>query len=268
MITKLQSINYTENALLYCEKGGELLTANKCFGNANDIYKQMKQKEDMNDRCTKKSFHIKMRAAPEDKGKLTNQDWIDIAKQYAVKIGFEKNMFAVYIHEPNTEKEHIHIVSSRIGDTNLAVPNNFTHYKSQDFSRTIEKQYDLRTVNRKLEKLKINQEFIPNNKYVSNFKEAIFSAINMSDSMEDVVFHLKNQNIKTKIGRGITFIDAKGIHKKGSEIDRKLSLKGIEKLLSYESQEKELLRKEVMHKNTIEKQQEKTIQNTYKSISR
>ena len=56
--------------------------------------------------------------------------------------------------------------------------------------------------------------------------------------MEDVIFHLKNENIKTKIGRGISFIDQNGVQKKGSDIDRKLSLKGIEKLLSYENQEK------------------------------
>jgi len=49
---------------------------------------------------------------------------------------------------------------------------------------------------------------------------------------------LKQQNIQTKIGRGISFIDANGVRKKGSEIDRKLSLKGIEKELSYKNQER------------------------------
>ncbi|QXP64356.1 hypothetical protein [Polaribacter sp. HaHaR_3_91] len=243
MITKLQSISFTKNALLYCEKGGEVLTTNKCFGNANDIYNQMKEKETQNDRCTNKTFHIKIRAAPEDKGKLNNQDWIDIANRYALKIGFQDNMFAVYLHEKNTDKEHIHIVSTRIGDNNLAISNSYTHYKSQDFSRVIEKEYNLRKVGRKLEALKMNQEFIPNNKHTTDLKEAIFSAIDISDSIEDVVFILKNKNIQTKIGRGISFTDAKGVRKKGSEIDRKLSLRGIEKLLSYEQQEKRMNKK-------------------------
>ena len=74
MITKLQSISYTQNALLYCEKGGEILTSNECLGNANDIFKQMQQRELLNDRCLKKGFHIKIRSAPEDMGKLNNQD--------------------------------------------------------------------------------------------------------------------------------------------------------------------------------------------------
>lgn len=246
MITKLQSISYTQNALNYCEKGGEILMAHKCLGTANEIYNQMKLKQDMNDRCTNKSFHIKIRIAPEDKGKLTNQDWIDISNQYAQKIGFQDNMFAVYIHEEGTEKEHVHVVTNRIGDNNLAVPDNYTHYRSQDFSRTIEKKYKLRKVGRKLEisegtgKLEVNPEFVSNNQYTGSMKSTIYNAIDISDSIEDVIFHLKNHNIQTKIGRGITFINEKGIRKKGSEIDRKLSLKGIKKLLSYKQQQKRL----------------------------
>ena len=122
MIAKLQSISYTSNALSYCEKGGELLISNKCLGNASQIFEQMKEMEKRNDRCEKKAFHIKIRIAPEDKGKLNNQDWIDISEGYAKKIGFQNNMYATYIHEEGSEKEHIHIVASRIMDNNLAVP--------------------------------------------------------------------------------------------------------------------------------------------------
>lgn len=237
MIAKLQSISYTSNALSYCEKGGELLVTNECLGNARQIFEQMKELEKRNDRCEKKAFHIKIRIAPEDKGKLNSQNWIDISEDYAKKIGFQNNMYAVYIHELGSEKEHIHIVASRIMDNNLAVPDNFTHYKNLDFCREVEKKYDLRKVERKLEKIKAQEEFIPTDKRSVDLKEAVFSAIEVSDSIEDVVFHLKNQKIKTKIGRGISFIDRNGVSKKGSDLDRKLSLKGIEKLLSYKHQE-------------------------------
>ncbi len=237
MITKLQSISYTSNALSYCEKGGEILISNGCLGNSKQIYEQMKNSEELNDRCQKKSFHIKIRIAPEDKGKLSNQDWIDISNSYANKIGFQNNLYAVYIHEEGSEKEHIHIVASRIMENNLAVPDNFTHYKNLDFSRDIEKKYNLRQVERKLEKFKVREPFISIDDRLTNLKEAVFSAIEISDSIDDVVFHLKNQNIQTKIGRGISFIDKNGVHKKGSDIDRKLSLTGIQNLLSYKHQE-------------------------------
>ncbi len=237
MIAKLQTISYTSNALAYCEKGGEILYTNKCLGNSIQIYNQMRQQQQFNDRCRKKSFHIKIRIAPEDKGKLTNQDWINISKKYAKKIGFNNNQYAVYIHEEASEKEHIHLIASRITDNNIAVHNKHTHYKSLDFCRKMETKYHLRKVERKLEKLKNNEIFIPSGIRTNNLKEAVFTAIDISDSMEDVVFHLKNQNIKTKIGRGIAFCDKDGVYKKGSDLDRKLSLKGIENLLSYKQQE-------------------------------
>jgi len=238
MIAKLQSISYTSNALQYCERGGQILYSNECLGSAKQIWNQMKILEDRNDRCEKKAFHIKIRIAPEDKSKLTNQDWIDIAKDYSKKIGFEKNLYAVYIHGEGTSSEHTHIVASRIQENNLAVPDSYTHYKNMDFCRKIEKQYGLRKVDRKLEHFKAQEVFIPNDKRNSDLKDNILKAMEISDSINDLIFHLKQQNIQTKIGRGISFIDANGVRKKGSEIDRKLSLKGIEKQLSYKNQER------------------------------
>lgn len=227
MIAKVQSINYGQNALLYCEKGGEILFSNECFGNANDIFIQMQNKERLNDRCHKKTFHAKIRIAPQDKGKLNNQNWIDISKAYARKIGFQNNIYAVYIHEENTEKEHIHIVSTRITDENLAVRDNYTYYKNMDFCRDIERKYKLRQVERKLEKLKAQQEFISTDLRAIDLKTAVFSAVEISDNLTDLVFHLKNRNIKVNIGRGISFTDSNGIKKKGSQLDRKLSLSNI-----------------------------------------
>ncbi|QYA25611.1 hypothetical protein G3I01_08830 [Gramella sp. MT6] len=237
MIVKLESISYGKNALAYCERGGEVLYTNKCLGNSSQLYEQMKFQARFNDRCIKRFFHIKIRQAPEDKGKLTKQDWIDICKDYAKTIGFEANLYAVYIHQSKTGMEHSHIVASRIGENNLAVRDDHTHYKNMDVSREIEARYNLRKVNRRLEKFKAQEKFISTDAKVQDLKEEIFAAIKMSDSMEDLIFHLENREIKTKIGRGISFTK-NGIRKKGSHIDRKFSLKGIEKILRYKEQEK------------------------------
>ncbi|WP_237274846.1 relaxase/mobilization nuclease domain-containing protein [Tenacibaculum ovolyticum] len=243
MITKLESIAYLQNALAYCERGGELIASNKCIGNSTQINSQMERNNALNDRCLKNTFHIKIRIAPEDKGKLDTNNWIDISNKYAKKIGFQENPFAVYIHEENTEREHIHIVASRIKSNNLAVEDSFTHYKNMDFCREIEKKYKLRQVKRVLEAVKKQEVFIKNDKRIKPLEEKIKSAINQSDSFEDFEFHLKNIGVKTKKGRGIGFIDEKGVYIKGSDINRKYSLKGIEKQLSYEQQEKQMNKK-------------------------
>lgn len=240
MIAKLQSISYFQNALSYCERGGEILASNNCLGNSAEISLQMEKNNRLNDKCLKNTFHIKIRIAPEDKGKLNSADWIAISNKYAEKIGFQKNPFAVYIHEENSDKDHVHIIASRIMDTNLAVKDNYTHYKNMDFCREIEKEYNLRQVNRKLEAIKNKELFVKQDHRLLPLEEKINTAIKQSDSLTDFVFHLENMGVKTKLGRGIGFTDEEGVYFKGSDINRKYSLKGIEELLSYKQQENEM----------------------------
>ena len=49
--------------------------------------------------------------------------------------------------------------------------------------------------------------------------------------MLDVIDNLKKSNVTIKKGRGLNFIDADGVSIKGSQIDRKYSLQGFEKLI-------------------------------------
>ncbi|WP_405377514.1 relaxase/mobilization nuclease domain-containing protein [Nonlabens sp. Asnod3-A02] len=235
MIAKLASISYCKNALVYCEKGGELLTTNKSLGNAKQIYDQMQLNNSSNDKCINHTFHVKIRIAPEDKGKLNSQDWIDISSSYAKKIGFNNNPFAVYIHKEATEDEHIHIVSSRIKSNNTSVSDSFTHYKNMDWCREIERKYKLRQVARVLEAYKANELFKSNDSRNQVLLEKVKSAIGQSDNLQDLEFHLKNLKVKVKIGRGISF-KYDGVVTKGSKLGREFSLSGIKKQLSYKGQ--------------------------------
>lgn len=239
MIAKLQSISYLSNALSYCERGGELLHTNQCFGAASDINLQMEKHNHFNDKCLKNTFHVKIRIAPEDIKKLNTQDWIDISIEYAKKIGFADNPFAVYIHEEETEKEHIHIIASRIKSDNKAVKDNYTHYKNMDFCRAIEEKYNLRKVSRVLEVLKKKTSFVKDDHRILPLELKIKKAINQSDSIDDFVFHLDNMGIKTTLGRGIGFTDEKGVYFKGSDVNRKYSLSSIKNMLTYKEQEKQ-----------------------------
>ncbi len=232
MIAKLQSIQHLLSALSYCERGGQVLDANLCLGTSHEVYAQMQQNNALNDRCSKQSFHIKIRIAPEDIGRLTTQDWIDISKQYAVKIGFHENPYIVYIHEEHTTKQHIHIVASRIKPDHTAVDNAFTNYKNMDFCRDMENKYQLRKVERVLEKYKKKEKFVSNDKRINSMKDKIELSIRKSNTTEEAISYLKSLGIKVNKGRGISFIDTDGVRLKGSQIDRKYSLKGFIELTS------------------------------------
>jgi len=229
MITKIESISYTKNALEYCERGGELLMQHKCFGLSADVYQDMLENNTLNNRCTKPTFHVKLRPAPEDAGKLNNQQFIDIAEKYAKEIGFHNNPYAVYIHEEYTQKAHVHIVASRIKSDNTAVSDSFLFYENLEFSAKVEKEYGLRQVERPNYKNKVIDAtpFVSKDKRKIALVENIESAIKFSDNIEDFVDLLKVKDIKVKLGRGIGFTDADGVSFKGSALGRQFSLKGV-----------------------------------------
>ena len=59
MIAKLESITYLQNALAYCERGGELIASNICIGNSTQINSQMEKNNAFNDKCIKKQLSYK-----------------------------------------------------------------------------------------------------------------------------------------------------------------------------------------------------------------
>lgn len=219
MIIKNQSISHTFNALSYCEKGGELIYTHKCLGSTQEIFDQMDRINRQNQRCHKPTFHVKMRMAPEDFGKLTIQEELDILKRYTEKIGFDKNLYAIYIHKEGTPEQHFHIVASRILENNRAVSDSFYKFKNNDFCREIEEEFGLRKIERGLEKVR---------KAKDSLKEVILHCLDQSLDIEDFIFELSQYNIKVRLGRGITFEDEKGTLYSGSSIDRNLSLMLIE----------------------------------------
>jgi len=230
LIAKTESINFTANALAYCERGGEVLYQNQCFGNAKDLAAQFKERHAYS-QSTKPTYHAKIRIAPEDKGKLNTQEWIDIANKFTEQMGLDKNPYSVFIHEEGSDKEHIHLVGSRLLENNLVASDSYTHFKCMDFCREIEAEYNLRKVRRKLEAFVAGVEFESSDKRLISLRRKVDNAIDFSDSMDDFIFHLKNNGVKTIKSRGISFV-MDGIKVKGSKLGREYSLKNIEKRIN------------------------------------
>ena len=113
MICKRATISHSGNALDYCEKGGELLHANGVHGNAKEINKQFKEVQDRKPNIKHKSVHAIISLNPKDR-KLNKGELIDISEKYAKEHGFDRNQYAVYLHEDKAHR-HLHIVANRIG---------------------------------------------------------------------------------------------------------------------------------------------------------
>ena len=136
---------------LYGEKvnegQGKLLTSNKIFDDGTgtmDIARAMADfgrylPERM--RTEKHVMHISLNPHPDDK--LTDTELSDIAREYMEKIGYGEQPYVVFKHE-DIDRQHLHIVSIRVGKDGKRLNNDYIHRRSKRATEALEKQYNLR----------------------------------------------------------------------------------------------------------------------------
>ena len=128
------------------EGEGKLLASNKIFDNGTggiDIARAMADfqrylPERM--RTEKHVMHISLNPHPDDK--LTDTELADIAREYMEKIGYGEQPFVVFKHE-DISRQHLHIVSIRVGKDGKRLNNDYIHRRSKRATDVLEKQYNL-----------------------------------------------------------------------------------------------------------------------------
>lgn len=129
------------------EGQGKLLTSNKIFDDGTgtmDIARAMADfgrylPERM--RTEKHVMHISLNPHPDDK--LTDTELSDIAREYMEKIGYGEQPYVVFKHE-DIDRQHLHIVSIRVGKDGKRLNNDYIHRRSKRATEALEKQYNLR----------------------------------------------------------------------------------------------------------------------------
>lgn len=230
MISKMAIINekHTLNSLEYAERGGEQLYTNSVFGSPKEIFNDFKLIQELNDRAKNKSIHAIISFNPnDDTNKLSKQDLIDIGNKYLEQHGLNNNQSAIYIHNDKVHL-HLHIIANRIKKDGLCVSSSHNYAKNVEFTRKIEKEYNLIETNRKQKGV----DFVKDNQRANRIKNKIDRAILKSNSLDEFCKNMKQLNVLVLRGRGIAFVDSVGAKFKGSEIGREYALKGIEKQLS------------------------------------
>lgn len=228
MICKIATITHTKNALDYCEKGGELIHANGVNGNAKGISKQFKQVHALKENIKHKSLHAIISFNPEDR-ELNKGELMEVSEMYAKQHGFDKNQYAVYLHQ-DKEHKHLHIVANRIGLDRKVLSSSHSYAKNTEFSKNTEQEYGLIKTNRK-EK---GKDFVHQKEFSGTMKLMIDECLKKSKSMYELSKNLKEvYSVTMYRGRGVSFMyqenNEKAIKLKGSEVGREYSLKGLEK---------------------------------------
>ncbi|MDH7462170.1 relaxase/mobilization nuclease domain-containing protein [Chitinophagaceae bacterium 26-R-25] len=169
----------------------------------------------------------------------------EITKEYFKKLGIENTQYAVTKH---TDKAHLHlhIVANMVNNDGKAIKDNWLGLKGKKIAQELTQKYELRPA---LEKdLKLTHLERLSDYEMGKYK--IYIAINeqllVVKTMEELEVKLQKQGIetcykykgKTEEKQGVSFrID--GYSYKGSEVDRKFSLKKLEQTIS-QSQKMEL----------------------------
>ncbi len=214
----------------------EVMLYNKCFGNKKELVQQFNEVRRLNPKQSKPVFHCTLSMAPGEQ--LTRPQLIQIARDCAEDFGFANNQFIVVEHK-DTQHQHIHIVANRIGYTGKTNVSDSNNYKRMaEFCRKMERKYQLQQVLSPRRFLSKNQQLLPrNDQRKDHIKTQLREILQSSKTMENFQQKAKAQGFEVIKGRGISFIDNKGVKIKGSDMG--LSLQTIEKQIAKNNQERE-----------------------------
>ena len=215
----------------------EVLLFNQCFGNAKELIQQFNETRQLNQKLAKPVLHITLSLAPGEK--LEKGNLINMVQDCAKHFGFENNQFIAIIHN-DTGHQHLHIVANRIGFDKKTVSDSNSYKKMAAYCRQMEIKYDLQKVLSPKKFLPKELRKIPR---IDTRKEAIKkdiqNALLLSKTFNDFESYLKDKKYQIIKGRGIAFIDKKGVYVKGSEIG--YSLSNIEKILQRSPEHKQII---------------------------
>lgn len=235
-------------------------------GNTKDIIRSFAMQRSGRKEIKKPVGHIPISFSPEDKGRMTNEFMVQLAKEYMEEMGIKNTQYIIVRHE-NTENPHLHIVYNRINnDLKLISVNN-------DYKRNIKvckKLKDKHGLTYGEGKEKVKREKLNNPDSVKYLLHDIIKAIlPYCTSEKEFQDYLQSKGIQVdfKLKRttgeieGISF-SYDNVSFKGSQIDRKYSFGNLKKEFEknkelHEKQELQVQAKQTKLAEKLQKQESK-----------
>lgn len=244
MIGKIMIGKSFRGCLLYClndkqQKGeqavmkdrAEVLLYNKCYGSDKDLIQQFHEVRLLNQKVTKPVLHITLSLAPGEQ--LGKDKLMEIVESCAKDLGFQNNQYIAVGHR-DTGLQHLHIVANRIGFDGRTAPDSNSYKKMALFCRKMELKYDLKPVLSPRRYLSGEQRQLPRqDERKEQLKEHIKQSLITSKAYSQFEEKMKALGYQVLKGRGISFLDNKGVKTKGSEVG--YSLMRIEKTLVHKA---------------------------------
>ena len=206
--TKTQEVQFKGRA--------EVLVCNFCSGSKRDLVEQFNEVRSLNSKLGKPVMHITLSLSPEDR--LERSKLMEIIQDLAREMNFEKNQYLAVSHI-DTGQQHIHVVVNRIGLDGKTLSDHNNYQKIAAFCRKMELKYDLKRVLSPRKFLSKEQRLIPrHDQRKETLKKHIEEVLRFSKTIESFQDQMKALGYQVIKGRGISFIDEKGVKIKGSEV--------------------------------------------------
>ena len=206
--TKTQEVQFKGRA--------EVLVCNFCSGSKRDLVEQFNEVRSLNSKLGKPVMHITLSLSPEDR--LERSKLMEIIQDLAREMNFEKNQYLAVSHI-DTGHQHIHVVVNRIGLDGKTLSDHNNYQKIAAFCRKMELKYDLKRVLSPRRFLSKEQRLIPRHDHRKEIlQKHIKEVLHNSKTIESFQDQMKALGYQVINGRGISYIDEKGVKIKGSEV--------------------------------------------------
>lgn len=229
MIGKIMIGKSFRGCLLYClhdkqqsqeqpvvKDRAEVLLYNKCYGNSKELIQQFGEVRLLNQKVKKPVLHITLSLAPVEQ--LGKDKLMEIVEGCAKDLGFQNNQYIAVGHR-DTWHQHLHIVANRIGFDGRTVSDSNSYKKVALFCRKMELKYGLKQVLLPKQYLSNEQRQLPRlDQRKEKLKEHIKQSLLNSKSYSQFEQQMKALGYQVLKGRGISFLDGKGVKVKGSEV--------------------------------------------------
>ncbi len=157
MVAKISKGSSLYGALAYNQSKvdievGKVLSSQKIYGNEQgdiDVRSAMQSfalhiRPDT--KTEKPIVHISLNPHPDDK--LTDEQLVEIAKEYLEGMGYGEQPYLIYKHD-DIERGHVHIVTTNVDKTGRKIDDSYEHRRSMKICRDLEEKYGLRKAERK-----------------------------------------------------------------------------------------------------------------------
>jgi len=227
----------------------EVLEYNLCFGNKHELTRQFNEVRQLNQRVSKPVMHFSISFAPEEN--IPREKLLDMTKECALKFGFENNQYLSVYHK-DTNHQHLHIVANRIGLDGKTVSDSQSYKKIAEYCRKMELKHELKQVLSPRLYLNKEQRLLPRfDQRKERLKKNIRECLRYTYNYEQFKQKMQVRGYQLIKGRGIAFVDDKGVRVKGSEMG--YSLKRIEQI--FEQKQELKLEQQFKYLQELKKEQ-------------